>query len=206
VIKSREYPKHWWSTQSPADKADWEILPGQVKPPKVILSKRNELGLLSNLAPTPIVIEGKIFASVEALWQSCKFPENPELLPNDERATLSWPCTRAEISNLSGLEAKRLGDQASKILQENLISWVSFQGKKMSYPEVQKGPFFELIYKAMLIKLETHSDVKKVLLATGDLVLMPDHIQIGKLSPAHFYHEIWMQIRTQIQTKHAGPK
>jgi hypothetical protein len=48
----------------------------------VILSKRNELGILSNFAPTPFTLHGKRYASVEGFWQMMLYPENS----NDPRA------------------------------------------------------------------------------------------------------------------------
>jgi len=35
----------------------------------------NELGLLSNFAPTPFVFHGQRYASVEGFWQMMKYPE-----------------------------------------------------------------------------------------------------------------------------------
>src|SRR5688500_691683 len=53
-----DYPADWWKFVDPKTAPDWEILPQTArpkrgeKPTKVILSKRTELGVLSNLAPT----------------------------------------------------------------------------------------------------------------------------------------------------------
>ena len=60
-----KYPSHWWTAVPEAGKPDWEILPQAAKPGQVILSKRNELGILSNFAPTSFVYHGKRYASVE---------------------------------------------------------------------------------------------------------------------------------------------
>src|SRR5205807_10219141 len=46
------YPAHWWTPIDDPKKPEWEILPQEAGPGEVILSKRNELGLLSNFAPT----------------------------------------------------------------------------------------------------------------------------------------------------------
>ena len=56
--QSGKYPAHWWTPVPEAGKPDWEILPQAAKPGQVILSKRNELGILSNFAPTPFVYRG----------------------------------------------------------------------------------------------------------------------------------------------------
>ena len=57
---------------------EWEILPQEAKPGEVILSKRNELGLLSNFAATPFEFRGKRYASLEGFWQMMKYPEGPD--------------------------------------------------------------------------------------------------------------------------------
>jgi hypothetical protein len=50
IPRDPRYPAHWWASVSEVGKPDWEILPQTAGPGEVILSKRNELGLLSNFA------------------------------------------------------------------------------------------------------------------------------------------------------------
>ncbi len=52
------YPAHWWTPIIDPHKPAWEILPQAAKPGEVILSKRNELGILSNFAATPFTLRG----------------------------------------------------------------------------------------------------------------------------------------------------
>lgn len=189
------YPPHWWSHIEVADKPDWEILPHEAAAGEVILSKRHELGLLSNLAPTPFVLDGKTYASVEALWQMTKLPEGED--PEDPRALVSWPTDRATMRTLAGLEAKRLGDQASQLMKTHGWAWVSYEGDRWPYPEQTRGPFYRLIRQALEAKLEANPEVRAVLSATRGLLLRPDHTQTGPLSPAHLYHEMWMELRDQ---------
>jgi tRNA dimethylallyltransferase len=49
-------PLPWWAPVPEANKPDWEILPQAAKRPEVILSKRHELGILSNFAATPFML------------------------------------------------------------------------------------------------------------------------------------------------------
>src|SRR5947208_3128579 len=108
------YPGHWWKPVPAAEKASWEIPPDVAKPGEVILSKRNELGLLSNFAPTPFELDGEKFASVEGLWQSMVYPEGD----SDERAKAGkWPHTRAEVAAMAAFEAKAAGGEAWKLLK-----------------------------------------------------------------------------------------
>src|SRR5215472_14424044 len=69
------YPEHWWTPVPKEGAPSWEILPQEAGPGEVILSKRNELGLLSNFAATPFEFHGKRYASLEGFWQMMKFPE-----------------------------------------------------------------------------------------------------------------------------------
>ena len=55
----------------------WEILPQAAGPDEVIVSKRHELGLLSNFAATPFIFRGRRYASVEGFWQMMLYPEGP---------------------------------------------------------------------------------------------------------------------------------
>jgi hypothetical protein len=71
------YPSHWWAPVPEDQKAVWEILPQAAKPGQVILSKRNELGILSNFSATPFTFRGKRYASVEGFWQMMLYPEGP---------------------------------------------------------------------------------------------------------------------------------
>ena len=69
------YPAHWWAPVSKEGSPAWEILPQEAGPGEVILSKRHELGLLSNFAPTPFTFRGRRYASLEGFWQMMLYPE-----------------------------------------------------------------------------------------------------------------------------------
>src|SRR5215510_11996744 len=70
------YPAHWWAPVPREGAPAWEILPQEAGPGEVILSKRHELGLLSNFAPTPFTYRGRRYASLEGFWQMMLYPEN----------------------------------------------------------------------------------------------------------------------------------
>ena len=72
------YPAHWWTPVPEDQKAAWEILPQAAKPGEVILSKRNELGILSNFAATPFTFRGRRYAGVEGFWQMMLYPEGTQ--------------------------------------------------------------------------------------------------------------------------------
>src|SRR4029077_13183267 len=111
--QSARYPAHWW-TPVPAEGAPaWEILPQAAKPGEVILSKRHELGLLLNFAPTPFTFRGQRYASLEGFWQMMLYPEGA----SDPRATfpgLVWKFTRAQVAQMTAFDANAAGGLAGQ--------------------------------------------------------------------------------------------
>jgi len=195
------YPAHWWTPVSPVGAPAWEILPQAAKPGEVILSKRNELGLLSNFAPTPFVFNGRRYASLEGFWQMMKYPEGPD----DPRATfpsLTWVYTRAQVSQLTSFTAKHAGDLGDENMAKMGITWVSFEGQRMEYRPAQPGLHYQLIVAATREKVRQNPEVRRVLLATGNLILKPDHYQETNAVAAWHYYDILTQIRTEMQQNH----
>jgi len=78
------------------------------------------------------------------------------------------------------------------------IDWVTFEGKRMTYRSAVMGEHYRLIVAAMRAKLEQNPKVREVLLSTGDLILMPDHVQEPGEPPEWQYCKIWMQIRGEL--------
>jgi predicted NAD-dependent protein-ADP-ribosyltransferase YbiA (DUF1768 family) len=192
------YPAHWWTPVPKEGAPAWEILPQEAKPGEVILSKRNELGLLSNFAATPFTFRGKRYASLEGFWQMMKYPEDEE----DPRAKfpgLHWSYTRDQVAQLIGFEAKRAGDVGSENMKKMGLTWVTFEGKRMEYRAAGKDEFYQLIVAATWEKVRQNPEVKRVLLATGELVLKPDHSQDPNAPAAWRYYEILSEIRAELQ-------
>lgn len=194
------YPGHWWQPAPTEGAPAWEILPqaASAAAGEVILSKRNELGLLSNFAATPFVFEGERYASLEGFWQMMKYPEGPTD-PRNRRGT-RWPHTRAEVATMTAFQAKTAGDQAEAILKQLKITWVTYRGRRMEDRAPLKGPFYDLIRAAMKAKLDQNENVRAVLLRTGDLKLLPDHHQEPHAPPAWKYFDIWMELRSELQS------
>ncbi|MBK9294818.1 MAG: NADAR family protein [Oligoflexia bacterium] len=195
-----QYPKHWWEPVSKKGAPEWEILPQEAKYSKkeVILSKRHELGLLSNFAATAFNFKGKKYASLEGFWQAMLYPENKE----DKRATypgLVWKYTRSAVEQMVGFEAKAAGELARENMKKMKINWVSFDGKQFDYITKEKGEHYKLIFEALKEKVNQNEEVKKVLLATKGLKLLPDHHQEPEASPAWKYNLMLMEIRDSIK-------
>jgi predicted NAD-dependent protein-ADP-ribosyltransferase YbiA (DUF1768 family) len=201
---AQQYPEHWWTPVSEANKPDWEILPQAAKPGEVILSKRNELGILSNFAPTPFTLHGKRYASVEGFWQMLLYPE----APGDPRAKfpgIAWAHTREEVGQMTSFDAKNAGDLGEQNMKKMGIDWVTFEGKRMKYRSLEKGEHYLIIVEAMRAKLEQNPQVKQILLSTGSLALRPDHYQEQNPPAEWQYFQIWMDLRSELQAG-AQPK
>jgi hypothetical protein len=198
IERDSRYPAHWWKPVPRSEAASWEILPQNARATEVILSKRNELGLLSNFAATPFEFRGKRYGSIEGLWQSMKYPEGPD----DPRANFpgaTWKFTRDDVAAMNGFEAKHAGDLANVNMKLMNIDWVTFDGKQISYRPREPGEHYKLIVEATRAKILQHPEVKQVLLATGDLVLKPDHKQPPGAPAAWRYYEILTTIRAELQ-------
>jgi hypothetical protein len=190
------YPSHWWAAVPTNGAPAWEVFPQDAGPGEVILSKRNELGLLSNFAATPFTFHGKRYASLEGFWQMMKFPEGT----NDPRSTfpgLSWPFTRRKVAQMTGFEAKRAGTIGEQNMKRMEIDWVTFEGKRFEYRPKNPGEHYRLICEATRAKVDQNPEVKRVLLATGNLKLRPDHHQEPNPPAAWRYYDILMEIRNR---------
>ena len=198
-VKKNKYPASWWKKLPRSEAASWEILPQDAKSGEVILSKRTELGILSNFAAAAVELDGKKYPSLEGFWQMMKYPEGT----GDERAKfpdLAWKFTREQVSQMLGFDAKHAGSLAEQNMKKMNINWVTYQGKKLPYRVSEKGDHYKLIRRAMIAKLDQNPEVKRLLLATGDLILKPDHDQGTDVPPAWKYYEIWMELRTSLKS------
>jgi predicted NAD-dependent protein-ADP-ribosyltransferase YbiA (DUF1768 family) len=192
------YPAHWWTPVSKEGAPDWEILPQEAQPGEVILSKRNELGRLSNFAATPFEFRGQRYASLEGFWQMMKYPEGPDD-PRAKFSGLEWKLVRADVAQLTAFEAKRAGDIGSRNMQKMRIDWITFEGKQIPYKPSEPGEHYRLIVEATRAKVGQNPDVRRVLLSTGDLKLRPDHHQEKDAPAAWRYYDILMQIRDELR-------
>ncbi len=191
----KKYPQHWWTPVLDQNVPSWEILPQAAGPGEVILSKRNELGILSNFAPTPFSYRGQRYESVEGFWQMMKYPESAK----DPRSIFRLKHTRSEVSQMVAFEAKQAGDEASREMKRHKIDWVTFEGERMVYCSKIPERHYQLIKEVMWEKLLQNPKVKETLLATGNLILRADHHGGSCEAPEWRYYELWMQIRNELQ-------
>jgi hypothetical protein len=194
------YPPHWWTPVPHEGAPAWEILPQAAKPGEVVLSKRNELGLLSNFAPTPFTFHRQRYASLEGFWQMMLYPESA----NDPRATfpgLEWKYTRAQVAQMTAFEAKDAGTLAEANMAKMGITWITFEGNRIEYRPMAPGEHYLLIVAATWEKVLQNPEVKRVLLSTGDLVLKPDHLEEPNAPAAWHYYQILTEIRTTLRKR-----
>jgi predicted NAD-dependent protein-ADP-ribosyltransferase YbiA (DUF1768 family) len=191
------YPAHWWDPVPEAARASWEILPQEAGPGEVILSKRHELGLLSNFAPTSFVFRGRRYASLEGLWQSMKYPEGTDD-PRLADPEVEWPHTRDEVAAMVSFQANEAGRRADEIMELLGIDWITFRGERIRYMTDGQARHYEIIEAATRAKLRQNPGIQPILLATGDLILKPDHVTDPEAPPAWRYDEIWMKLRAEL--------
>jgi predicted NAD-dependent protein-ADP-ribosyltransferase YbiA (DUF1768 family) len=175
-------PPAEWFAPLPAEVKpySWEITPDAAGRGEVILSKRTELGVFSNFAATPFVLDGRRYASVEGFWQAMYFPEG-----SDERAA---------VEQLSGFAAKNAGKNAKDHHS------ASYGGRRFDPQGSEEDRRFhlEIVERATRAKIDQNPAARELLRRTGDLVLRPDHHQAADATPAHHYFEILMRIRAEL--------
>lgn len=195
-----KFPADWWREVPRSEAASWEILPQDAKEGEVILSKRTELGIFSNFAATPFVLDGKAFASVEGLWQSLKYPD--PAVANDPRHEIKeWPFTRAQVEQMTAYEAKDAGKIANKIYLKYQLKDVNWGEHFFDYVDFAEGSAYHyvLIKRALKAKLDATEGLWNLLLRTECLILKPDH-RPGEHEPASYrYFEIFMKLRSEKQ-------
>ena len=200
-VKSADVPNYndaWWTPVSNPE--SWEIPPQAAdrSQNQVVLSKRTELGVFSNLADSPFELDGQRYQSIEGLWQGMKYPENE----NDERhksngQTVEWPFTREQVYQMTDFQSKHAGDKANEIMKKIGITYVTYKGKKIEYKGKDQAAHYDIIYAASAAKIEQNPLIKQLLLQTKGLSFMLDHTQDPKSPAAYRTNLIYMKIRDE---------
>jgi len=69
----------------------------------------------------------------------------------------------------------------------------------MPYRSHIRGGHHRLIVTAMRAKMEQNPRVREILLATGDLILRPDHGEEPDAPPEWLYFKVWMEMRIELR-------
>lgn len=130
---------------------------------------------ISNLSPTPFILDDETYGSVEGFWQSLKQDS---------------PARRRELAALSGTAAKKAAGNSPLSLT------FEYLGKT-----IRTGTYehWELMKRACEAKFEQNDRARRALLATGNRPLT--HIVRGdsRTIPGVIMASIWMRIRREIQ-------
>ena len=95
-------------------------------------------------------------------------------------------------------EANEAGRKADENMKLMGIDWLTFEGERIRFMTADQARHYELIEAATWAKVRQNPKVEEVLLATGDLILRPDHIT-GDDDPAAWrYYDIYMKIRAEL--------
>ena len=100
---------------------------------------------------------------------------------------------------MTAFDAKAAGTLAEENMRQMQITWATFEGKRFTYRSKIPATHYRLILGATWAKLRQNSEVSKVLMSTGDLILRPDHHEEENAPPEWRYYEIWMKIRKQLK-------
>lgn len=126
------------------------------------------------------------------------YPEGPDD-PRAKAKDVEWKYTRDQVAQLTAFEAKAAGTLAEENMKKLGIDWATFEGKRLPYRSATPGEHYRLIVEATRAKVDQNPEVRRVLLATGDLILKPDHYGEPDPPPEWKYFEILMKIRADLQ-------
>jgi len=99
----------------------------------------------------------------------------------------------------TGTTPKEAGTLAERNMEKMGIGWVTFAGQRFPYRPARPGRHYDLIVAATWAKVRQNPEVREVLLATGDLILKPDHHQEAGAPAAWHYCDILMVIRAELR-------
>jgi predicted NAD-dependent protein-ADP-ribosyltransferase YbiA (DUF1768 family) len=150
------------------------------EPINIVYTNGDQWQLISNLAETPFVLDGRSYASVEGFWQGLKADSERE---------------RRRIAGLSGLAARRAGRQFPQP--------ESFQYDDKTY--LAGGPDHRaLMARACLAKFNQALLARETLLATGERPLIHRARRDSAMIPGTLLAEIWMCIRSRLRHQDIG--
>ena len=135
------------------------------------------LDLISNLAPTAFVLDGRAYGSVEAFWQGLKFETEAE---------------RMAIAPLSGLSAREAGQAAPE--RQSFV----YEGETLS---VGRPVHWRLMRRAIEAKFAQNEPARLALLSTGDRPLQHRVRHDSETIPGVVMADIWMRVRKRLRNE-----
>jgi predicted NAD-dependent protein-ADP-ribosyltransferase YbiA (DUF1768 family) len=144
-------------------------------------SPDRRITLISNFAPTPFELDGRVYASVEGFWQGLKFPSAAD---------------RRRIAELYAGTAKRAGEEAVP------AETFEYEGERF-YPGT--SGHWKLMERACWAKFSQDEDARSALLATGTRPLTHVMRRDSTTIPGAIMAQIWMRIRDRLQRSEGRP-
>ena len=132
------------------------------------------LRVISNLAPAPFELDGRLYASVEGFWQGLKTED---------------PAERSRVAGLSGMIAKTAGRAFSQGME------FSYEGKAY---RVGRPEHWHLMYRACFAKFTQNQEAMQALLLTGNRPLEHRMKRDSETIPGVIMADIWMRVRRRI--------
>ena len=131
--------------------------------------------LISNFAPTPFELDGRVYASVEGFWQGLKFPKEAD---------------RRRIAELYAGTAKRAGEAAMP------AETFEYEGVRV-YPGTHAH--WKLMERACWAKFSQNEDARSELLATGTRPITHVMRRDSTTIPGAIMSEIWTRVRDRLR-------
>jgi hypothetical protein len=131
--------------------------------------------LISNFAPTPFVLDGESYATVESFWQGLKFERNAD---------------RLRVAAMNGRDAKRAGGK------QPYGATVSHQGRLIP---VGTWQHWEVLERACWAKFTQNAHARAALLGTGERPLEHRPRRDSRTIPGVIMAEIWMKTRKRLR-------
>jgi predicted NAD-dependent protein-ADP-ribosyltransferase YbiA (DUF1768 family) len=129
---------------------------------------------ISNFAPTPFKLDGRVYASVEGFWQGLKFPREAD---------------RRRIAALYAGQAKRAGEAA--------VPAETFEyGGERFYPGTHAH--WKLMERACWAKFSQNEDARSALLATSPRPITHVMRRDSTTIPGAIMAQIWTRIRERL--------
>lgn len=132
------------------------------------------LQLISNLAATPFVLDGRGYASIEGFWQGLKFAAEAE---------------RRRIAALSGHAAKDAGPSSTP------GDRIAYDGREIC---VGTADHWALMERACQAKFSQHDGARAALQSTGTRPLEHKVKVDSRTIPGVIMADIWMRLRSQL--------
>ncbi|MFG1378431.1 hypothetical protein [Xanthobacter autotrophicus] len=150
------------------------------EPINIVFDHADRWRPISNLAETPFVLWGQVYASVEGFWQSLKFDDEAD---------------RLRVAKLWGKDAKMAARGRSEPASFTFNDRIVIAGT---------AGHRRLMLEACRAKFNQHHLARECLLATGERPLMHRTRRDSATIPGVLMADIWMRVRSALRKADKG--